>query len=55
MCDNPSVSPKSRTLTVLLWQVGKLDAKKHLEEDIEAVMSDNIIQVLGTMLDTISF
>lgn len=36
-------------------QVGRLDAKKHLEEDIERVMSDNIIQCLGTMLDTISF
>lgn len=40
-----------------IWptQVGRLDAKKHLEEDIERVMSDNIIQCLGTMLDTISF
>mmetsp|Transcript_3142 Transcript_3142/g.7972 ORF Transcript_3142/g.7972 Transcript_3142/m.7972 type:complete len:310 (+) Transcript_3142:77-1006(+) len=36
-------------------QVGKLDAKKHLEEDIDRVMSDNIIQCLGTMLDTVSF
>ena len=36
-------------------QVGKLDAKKHLQEDIESVMSSNIIQCLGTMLDTVVF
>ncbi len=36
-------------------QVGKLDAKKHLAEDIETVMSNNIIQCLGTMLDTVIF
>jgi 26S proteasome regulatory subunit N11 len=36
-------------------QVGKLDAKKHLQEDIEAVMSSNIVQCLGTMLDTVVF
>merc|ERR1712205_147293 len=27
-------------------QVGKLDAKKHLQQDIETVMSNNIVQVL---------
>jgi len=36
-------------------QVGKLDAKKHLESDIATVMSSNIIQCLGTMLDTVVF
>ena len=36
-------------------QVGKLDAKKHLQEDVEAVMSSNIVQCLGTMLDTVVF
>ena len=36
-------------------QVGKLDAKKHLQEDIESVMSSNIVQCLGTMLDTVVF
>ena len=36
-------------------QVGKLDAKKHLEDDIQMVMSDNIVQCLGTMLDTVVF
>ncbi|KAJ1471616.1 JAB1/Mov34/MPN/PAD-1 ubiquitin protease-domain-containing protein [Baffinella frigidus] len=36
-------------------QVGKLDAKKHLEDDIQTVMSNNIVQCLGTMLDTVVF
>jgi len=42
-------------LTLLCVQVGKLDAKKHLQQDIETVMSNNIIQCLGTMLDTVVF
>jgi len=35
--------------------VGKLDPKKHLETDVEELMSSNISQCLGTMLDTIVF
>jgi 26S proteasome regulatory subunit N11 len=38
-----------------LAQVGKLDPKRHLEKDIDLVMSANIIQTLGTMLDTVVF
>ena len=45
----------SSCLTILCVQVGKLDAKKHLQQDIETVMSNNIIQCLGTMLDTVVF
>lgn len=35
--------------------VGKLDAKKHLEENVNKLMSSNILQSLGTMLDTVIF
>lgn len=35
--------------------VGKQDAKKHLEEHVSNLMSSNIIQTLGTMLDTVVF
>ena len=35
--------------------VGKIDPKKHLESDIQAVMGANIVQALGTMLDTVVF
>ncbi|KAE9457131.1 hypothetical protein C3L33_10962, partial [Rhododendron williamsianum] len=35
--------------------VGRQDAKKHLEEHISNLMSSNIIQTLGTMLDTVVF
>lgn len=38
-----------------LQKVGKLDPKKHLESTVEELMQDNIMQVLGTMLDTIVF
>jgi len=40
---------------LVVHKVGKLDPKKHLEQDVSSLMSANITQVLGTMLDTISF
>lgn len=36
-------------------KVGKLDPKRHLEQNIQDLLSSNIIQTLGTMLDTIVF
>jgi len=38
-----------------IQRVGKLDPKKHLEQDVEKLMSSNITQTLGAMLDTIIF
>jgi len=38
-----------------LQKVGKIDPKKHLESTVEELMEENIMQVLGTMLDTIVF
>lgn len=35
--------------------VGRQDAKKHLEENVQKLMSSNIVQTLGTMLDTVVF
>jgi 26S proteasome regulatory subunit N11 len=35
--------------------VGRQDAKKHLEEHVSDLMSSNIVQTLGTMLDTVVF
>jgi len=35
--------------------VGKLDAKKRIEENVTKLMSANIVQSLGTMLDTVVF
>jgi len=35
--------------------VGKLDAKKRIEESVIKLMSSNIVQSLGTMLDTVVF
>ncbi len=40
---------------LIVHKVGKLDPKKHLEQDVNALMSNNITQILGTMLDTIAF
>ena len=36
-------------------QVGKMDAKKHLASNVTQLMSSNIIQAMGTMLDTVVF
>ncbi|KAG8499042.1 hypothetical protein CXB51_005478 [Gossypium anomalum] len=35
--------------------VRRQDAKKHLEEHVSNLMSSNIVQTLGTMLDTVVF
>jgi len=40
---------------LLVANVGKLDPKKHLENDVEELMAANITQSLGTMLDTVIF
>eukprot|EP00692_Jakoba_bahamiensis_P003910 EC687734.1.p1 GENE.EC687734.1~~EC687734.1.p1 ORF type:complete len:216 (+),score=117.91 EC687734.1:52-699(+) len=38
-----------------LRHVGKVNAEKHLERNIEDAMTSNIVQTLGTMLDTVLF
>jgi 26S proteasome regulatory subunit N11 len=35
--------------------VGRQDAKKHLEENVSSLMASNIVQTLGTMMDTVVF
>ena len=35
--------------------VGRQDAKKHLEEGVSALMADNIVQTLGSMLAAVVF
>uniref|UniRef100_A0A6B2LB90 MPN domain-containing protein n=1 Tax=Arcella intermedia TaxID=1963864 RepID=A0A6B2LB90_9EUKA len=40
---------------LVVHKVGKLDPKKHLEQDVGELMSANITQCLGTMLDTVIF
>jgi 26S proteasome regulatory subunit N11 len=40
---------------LLVQKVGKLDPKKHLEQNVEKLVSNNVVQTLGTMIDTIVF
>ena len=35
--------------------VGRQDAKKHLEDGVATLMADNIVQTLGAMLDAVVF
>lgn len=35
--------------------VGKIDPKRHLEEKVDVLMTNNVVQLLGAMLDTIVF
>mmetsp|Transcript_7576 Transcript_7576/g.16116 ORF Transcript_7576/g.16116 Transcript_7576/m.16116 type:complete len:320 (+) Transcript_7576:92-1051(+) len=46
---------KLSTEELAVARVGKLDAKKHLEEDVAQLMRENINQCLGAMLDTVIF
>jgi len=39
----------------VVQNAGKLDPKKHLEQKVEQTMSENVDQILGTMLDTVIF
>jgi len=49
--DEGKLSPEKLAIA----NVGKLDAKKHLQDDVEKLMASNIIQSMGTMLDTVIF
>uniref|UniRef100_A0A7S3BLL0 MPN domain-containing protein n=2 Tax=Haptolina ericina TaxID=156174 RepID=A0A7S3BLL0_9EUKA len=40
---------------LIVATVGKMDAKKRIEENVIKLMSSNIVQCLGTMLDTVVF
>ncbi len=40
---------------LVVQKVGKLDPKKHLENNVEKLVSNNVVQTLGTMIDTIVF
>jgi 26S proteasome regulatory subunit N11 len=40
---------------VEVMNVGKVDPKKHLENDVNELLANSIIQCLGTMIDTVVF
>jgi 26S proteasome regulatory subunit N11 len=45
------LAPEKRVVA----NVGKMDAKKHLEDNVQQLMSANIVQSMATMLDTVVF
>lgn len=49
--EEQELSPEKRVVA----NVGKMDAKKHLADNVTKLMSSNIIQAMGTMLDTVVF
>ena len=44
-----------RALQLEIKNVGKVDPKRHLEEKVDVLMTNNVVQCLGAMLDTIVF
>mmetsp|Transcript_64328 Transcript_64328/g.178090 ORF Transcript_64328/g.178090 Transcript_64328/m.178090 type:complete len:127 (+) Transcript_64328:167-547(+) len=40
---------------LMISNVGKVDPKRHLEQHVSDLMSANIVQSLGTMLNTVVF
>jgi 26S proteasome regulatory subunit N11 len=40
---------------VEVMNVGKVDPKRHLENHVNELMGMTIVQVLGTMIDTVVF
>ena len=59
MSDAHAASPRSLSCQsaeeLVVATVGKVDAKKRIEDAMMRLMSANIVQVLGTMLDTVVF
>lgn len=49
--EEQELSPEKR----IVANVGKMDAKKHLAANVTSLMSTNINQAMGTMLDCITF
>lgn len=49
--DEISIPPEK----LAIQNVGKIDPKKHLEQDVEKLMAKNATQLLGVMLDTVIF
>lgn len=49
--EEQDMAPETR----IVANVGKTDAKKHLAAGVTTLMSSNIIQCMGTMLDTVVF
>ena len=50
------VAEEGKTVEELIVEsAGKVDPKKHLGDKVEELMSGNILQCLGTMLDTVVF
>ena len=38
-----------------VWQVGKLNPKRHLHQEVEDALNTNVIDCLGSMLNTVVF
>ncbi len=51
MIEEQDQTPEKR----IVANVGKMDAKKHLAENVTSLMGSNINQALCTMLDTVVF
>ncbi len=50
------VEEETKSLEALaLANVGKIDPKNHLRADVAELMGSNVVQCLGTMLDTVVF
>jgi len=54
---NKSIQDEQKTSPekLAILNVGKVDAKRRLEDDVEHLMTTNIVQCLGAMLDIIVF
>ena len=53
--DHPDCPTELSEEQLVVATVGKMDAKKRIEESMTRLMSANIVQCLGTMLDTVVF
>ena len=54
-CDRVKEEEGRTPEEVEVMNVGKVDPKKHLENDVNELLASSIVQCLGTMIDTVVF
>lgn len=58
LCHFRQALEEEETMTpeqLAIKHVGKQDPKRHLEEEVNVIMTKNIVQCLGAMLHTVIF
>ena len=51
VAEEEGTAPEQRVVA----NVGRMDAKKHLDRNVQSLLAANVLQTMGTMLDVVTF